>query len=329
MPEKEADKLMRRALWSGSLTFGLVNVPVALFPGYRGSRVALRMLSADGTPLLRRYYCPEENLPVEADEIVRGFEVEKGRYVVVTDAELESLEPVKSREIDLRLFVPTAQIDPIHLDRSYFLVPTGDSPKAYRLLAETMENAGRAGIATFVMRGKEYLVAIVAQKGVLRAETLRFAEEIRSAESIGLPNVPVPAVSAVDALSSKIRSEADDRPVGRELTDENQEKLRALIARKRAAGTGVVHAAEEEVETEGAQVIDLMAVLKKSIEGGDAEVRGGKKAAKAPSSGGAAEELQQKSKADLYAMAKALDISGRSGMDKKELIAVLRKKRRA
>ncbi|HEY0671085.1 MAG TPA: Ku protein, partial [Longimicrobiales bacterium] len=178
MPD-EKQEIRTRSFWSGTITFGLVSIPVNLFPGVRSQRAALRMLADDGTPLQRRFYCEKQNREVNGDEIVRGYETAKGKYVVVTDDELEALEPKKSRDIDLRRFVPAEDIDPLFFERSYYLAPAGESVKAYRLLAETMEKTGRAGIATFVMRGKEYLVAIVAEDGLLRADTMRFADELR------------------------------------------------------------------------------------------------------------------------------------------------------
>lgn len=110
---------------------------------------------------------------------MRGYEVEKDRFILVDDEELVALAPEKSQEIDLKRFVELSEIDPVYFERAYFLAPDRDAVKAYRLLARTMEEAGRAGIATFVMRGKEYLVAIIAEQGFLRAETLRFHDELR------------------------------------------------------------------------------------------------------------------------------------------------------
>jgi DNA end-binding protein Ku len=176
-----------RAFWSGMLSFGLVSVPVDLLPAHSSSRAPLRMLDTDGTPLARRYYCPVDEQEVEADQLERGYELDDGKIVVVTDEELEALAPKKSREIDLRRFVDRDSIDPLYFERSYFLAPGKGSGKAYRLLASVMESSRRAGIASFVMRDKEYLVAIFAEGGLLRGETLRFADQVRSSRSVGLP----------------------------------------------------------------------------------------------------------------------------------------------
>ncbi len=270
MPDDDKQDVRRRSFWSGTVTFGLVSIPVALFPGNRSRRVRMRMLAPDGTPLSRRYFCPAEDRPIDREEIIRGYEVEKGKFVTVTDEELEALQPEKSREIDLRRFVPVEQIDPMLFDRAYFLVPAGDSAKPYRLLAETMEKMGRAGIATFVMRDKEYLVAILAENGILRAETLRFADEIRTPEAIELPEPQEVDEGASAAMEQAIRT-AETPDLDRdELRDTYSDQLLALVEQKRAAGKDVVRAepnfAGETGEfEENDNVIDLMEVLKRSI----------------------------------------------------------------
>src|SRR5690242_6652802 len=186
-PAAEEETAGARPFWSGTLTFGLVSVPVSLFPATRGARASLRMLGPDGQPLSRRYYAEKSGKDLDADEVVRGFEVDKNKFVVITDEELERLEPEKTRDINLTQFVPADSISPLYFERGYFLTPAAGSQKAYKLLAETMDKNNLAGIATFVMRGKEYLVAIFSEKGILRAETMRFADEVRSPEDVGLP----------------------------------------------------------------------------------------------------------------------------------------------
>src|SRR3977135_3111384 len=131
-----------RPFWSGTLTFGLVSVPVNLFPANKSSRASLRMLSPDGEPLARRYYSEKTERELDADEMVRGYEIDKGKYVVVTDDELDRLAPEKSRDIDLKTFVPEESIPPMYFERGYFLTPAAGSEKAYKLLAETMEKSG-------------------------------------------------------------------------------------------------------------------------------------------------------------------------------------------
>src|SRR5512143_3185211 len=184
--EEELEQEQPHAFWSGIIAFGLVSLPVSLFPAHSG-KVALKMVDAKGTLLRRQYFCGNDHRPLERDDIVRSYEIEKYHYVVVEDEELEALEPKKSREIDLKRFVPLSSINPVYFERAYFLVPDGDTTKAYRLLAKSMEDEQRAGIATFVMHGRDYLMAIIAEGGILRAETLRFHDELRTPEQIGLP----------------------------------------------------------------------------------------------------------------------------------------------
>jgi DNA end-binding protein Ku len=239
---------------------------VDLYPALRARSASLRIVDDGGTPLKRQYWCPREERPVDRDEIVRGYEIEPEHYVVVTDEELEALAPVKSREIDLRRFVDASQLDPFHFERAYFLVPARGGDKAYRLLAATMEEGGRAGIATFVMREKEYLVAILAEDGILRAETLRYADELRAPKELGLPKFERPSQVLVQKLARQISKRSARKLDREELTDRYAERLRAAAERKRAAGKDVVEApAEVEAEKDSAQIIDLMAVLKRSL----------------------------------------------------------------
>lgn len=258
-----------RPFWSGVITFGLVSVPVELYAANRSSRVSLRMVAPDGTPLRREYWCPEHDRPVDSEEIVRGYELDSGEFVVVRDEELERLEPEKSREIDLRRFVPVSDLDPAFYQRAYFLAPGGDTTKAYRLLAETMERSGRAGIATFVMRGREYLIAILSERGILRAETMRFHDELRSPEDVGLPE-PADAAAdqeAVSLLERAIRKHEAEALEPAELEDEYAERMEKLVARKVRAGEGIAERPEEAVEAaEGAEgVIDILEVLKERM----------------------------------------------------------------
>lgn len=267
-----------RPFWSGTISFGLVSVPVSLFPANRPrSGAALRMVAPDGTPLERRYVCSKDEQELGWDEIVRGYEIEKQKFVVVTDEELEAVEPRKSREIDLRLFVERDEIDPKFFDRSYFLTPTAGSTKAYRLLVEVMEKTGRAGIATFVMRSKEYLVAILADKGILSAETMRFADEIRSVEDVGLPKKK----KATAADTKRFEREIEDLTKKldlREFLDVDQQRVEKLAEKKRKKHEDVVKPEVEVEEEEGAEVVDLMAALRQSLQTGKAGRRPAKRA---------------------------------------------------
>ena len=249
--------------WSGTISFGLVSIPVNLFPANRSSRVSVRMLAPDGTPLRRRYYSSKTDKELAPEAIVRGYEIDKNRYVLVSDEELEKLAPEKSRDIDLRRFVNADQIPPLYFERAYFLAPAADSTKAYQLLAAIMEKTGRAGVATFVMRGKEYLIAIVAENGILRAETMRFKDAIRSPSDIGLPEkskVPAELTRRFEQIIKKRSAEELSRD---ELHDETAAALLKIVKAKRARKENVV--VSGEAESDEAESTNLLTVLKQSL----------------------------------------------------------------
>src|SRR5205085_3090879 len=221
-----------RPFWSGTLTFGLVSVPVSLFPAARTVRRSLRMLGPDGQPLARRYFAEKTGKDLEADDVVRGYEVGKEKYVIVTDEELERLAPEKTRDINLTQFVPEESIPPLYFERGYFLTPGQGSQKAYKLLAETMAKSSLAGIATFVMRGKEYLVAIFSDNGILRAETMRFADEIRSPADIGLPKPKAPAKAKVSKFEKLIGTKSRKQFSPAKVVDKQTDELLKLVKKK-------------------------------------------------------------------------------------------------
>ena len=320
MPEREPleeEEAVARSFWSGTITFGLVSIPVALYAANRPQRVSLRMVGPKGTPLNRRYFTSRDDRELDPDEIVRGYEVEKDRFVVVDDDELERIAPERTRDIDLRRFVKAGEIDPMYFERAYYLAPAGRSTKAYRLLAKVMEDTGRAGIATFVLRAKEYLVAIVAENGILRAETLRFADELRTPEDVGLPEPASPPAAEVKKMEREIGKLAEGDFDPRELKDRAAERLLKLARAKLRAGRDVVHVEErddDEEEGGGGRVIDLMEILKARIAvSDDDEDESG--------SGG----LDESSRAELYERAKELDIPGRSKMSRDELAKAIRR----
>jgi DNA end-binding protein Ku len=265
--EEELEDEQPHAFWSGIVAFGLVSLPVSLFPAHSG-KLALKMVDANGNLLKREFYCEHDNRALEKDDIVRSYEIEKYHYVVVEDEELEALEPKRSREIDLKRFVPLSAVNPVYFERAYYLVPDGDTTKAYRLLARSMEDEQRAGIATFVMHGKDYLVAIIAQGGILRAETLRFHDELRTPEQVGLPARQPADKKAVEKMRAAIKKLTHKQFDSELLSDQQAATLKKRIEAKLKSGTDVLKAPEEAVPAEAASnVIDLMQVLKERLRG--------------------------------------------------------------
>ncbi len=301
MPERDetdnADEGRGRAFWSGTLSFGLVSIPVELLPAHRGSRASLRMIDADGTPLARRYHCPADEQAVDPDHIARGYELDNGKIVVVTDEELEALAPKKSREIDLRRFVDRDSISPLYFQRSYFLAPGAGSGKAYRLLGAVMERSRRAGIATFVMRDKEYLVAIFAEAGLLRAETLRFHDEVRSPRDVGLPKAPSVGAKTLERLKRAVAALEAKKWDPAKIVDPH-EAIRALAERKLEQDKDVISSQGAPVAQVEGQVVDLFEVLRQSLAQNDlAAKRPRARAASPRATGGRAGPKKKISKA--------------------------------
>jgi DNA end-binding protein Ku len=222
------------------------------------------MLGPDGEPLARKYYAEKTGKDLDAEDMVRGYEIDEGKFVTITDEELERLAPEKTRDIDLTRFVKEDAIPPIYFERGYFLTPAGNSEKAYRLLAEAMKERGDVGIATFVMRGKERVVAIFSDNGILRAETMRFPDEVRSFKSVGLPekkDVSAAAVRKFETLIKKKtkRSFSPDK-------DQETEELLKLVKRKQSKASNVVELKDYRREKEP-EAVDLVQILKRSLAG--------------------------------------------------------------
>jgi DNA end-binding protein Ku len=262
-PRKQAT----RAFWSGTITFGLVSIPVDLFAAVQARQTSMRMVDAEGEPLGRRYFCQKDGKELEDDEIVRGYEAERGKIVVVTDEELESVAPEMTRDIELRRFVPSRAIPAAYYQRPYFLAPSG-SAKAYHLLAAVLAETGQVGIGTFVMRGHQHLVGIFSQDGMLRAHTLRFAQELRSPKAIGISR-PKRKVGSrrTKAFAAVLEKMKRDGLAPDEMSDGYALELQKLAEKKKKKREDVVKVGEAESEDadEGAEVIDLMKVLKQRL----------------------------------------------------------------
>ncbi len=245
------------------ITFGLVSVPVGLYSASRTAGVRMRMTTEAGHLLQRRYLCPEENRLLDSDEIVRGFERAPGEFVVVSDEALAQVEPKKSREIELERFVERSQLDPRYFDRSYFLAPEGDTVRPYRLLAEVMEETDRIGVGTFIMRGRPHLVAIMSENGILRAQTLRFQEDLRTPETVGLSPADDEDLdaAALRKMTRAVETLTVDALPEDLMVDEDDERLEALVESKAEAGQAVGRVPRGEAP-ESAQIVDLIDVLK-------------------------------------------------------------------
>ena len=172
---------MARVIWSGALAFGLVNIPVGLYAATEDRTVHFNQFQRDTSDRIRYKRVNERTgEEVAFKDIVKGREVDEDTYVLVTDEELESVEPGRTRTIDITDFVDLSEVDPIYFQKTYYLAPRGDgADRSYELLHQAMSATNRAGIATLVMRSKEYLVAVRPQEKILALETMYFADEIR------------------------------------------------------------------------------------------------------------------------------------------------------
>jgi len=276
-PEAEASEAIERhqgasvrPLWSGTITFGLVSIPVDLLSAVRPRQTAMKLIDKEGHALGRQYYCSKDGRKLDNEDLVRGYQTEDGKMVVITDEEFESVAPEMSADINLMNFVPMDQIPSVYFQKPYYLAPAGKSSKAYNLLVATMQRTRRVGIGNFVMRGHEYLVAIVPDNGVLRADTLRYADELRTPESIGLPSPAKIPAERVKQFSQAIEELTRTRLNIEELEDREAEELQALVKAKQKNSDNVVHQSNLETDDAeppegGAQIIDLMAVLRRSL----------------------------------------------------------------
>jgi DNA end-binding protein Ku len=300
---------MPRAIWSGSMSFGLVNVPVALLSSTRDVQVHFHQLdSKDNTPIEVRRYCSEEDVEVPYEEIVKGYEIDDGKYVMLTDEELAAAAPEKTRTIDIEEFVEVEDLDPIFYDHPYFLVPTGGEggARAYVLLREVMEREGRAALGRFVLRNKEYLAAIRPRGGRLTLTTMNFADEIRPTdaveEMVGGEKAPKKEVDAAVELIEAMTTDWDPS----KYEDRHRKRMLEVIKQK---GEGVEIEPVDEGEAPS-EVPDLMAALEATL----AKAKGTDKPKPGSSDG-----LKRQTKEELLDRAKKLDIEGRSKMTKDEL----------
>jgi DNA end-binding protein Ku len=303
---------MARALWSGSLSFGLVNVPVQLFSAVRDQDLHFRQLhEKDGSPIETRRFCSAEDAEVPFEEVGHGYELDSGKEVVLSDEELSAAAPRKTRTIDIEAFVDLADVDPVYFDHPYFLLPEGEAEgtrRAYQLLVEVMQSTERAALGRFVLRTKEYLVAVRVRDDLLSLTTMRFHDEVR-------PTKPVPgggrkpakerldrAVTLIEAMS------VDWDPASYE--DRYRERLLEVIERKKKGKRITV----PDDQDEPSPIPDLMAALERSL----AQAQG-----KGDGASADGDDLAALSRDELYDRAQDAGVKGRSSMSKEQLVDAL------
>lgn len=347
---------MARPVWRGAISFGLVTVPVGLYTAVRSKDVRFRQLhAATNAPVKQRRVDAETGEEVAYENIVKGYEISDGRYVVVDPEELAELVPAASRSIEILDYVDQDQIDPLHYDRPYHLGPDGEhATKPYRLLTDAMEAAGRVAIARFVMRDKEHLAALRARNGRLVLSTMHFADELVDPAELGIDEAlsGVTAnereVAMAEQLIESMATEFD--PTG--YRDEHRQRLLEFLEAK-AEGSQVEIDEKDDADT--GEVIDLMTALERSLDrarsgdgdgggggGGRDGARGGSSRTKARANDGSrsgragqggrsnasgpagGEDYADLTRAALYETAQERKLPGRSEMTKAELVDALR-----
>jgi DNA end-binding protein Ku len=269
---------MARSIWRGAISFGLVNVPVKLYSAVSKKTVRFNQLhDEDGQRIQMKRVCSADGEEVPYEHIVKGYEISPDRYVVISPEELDALDPAKTRTIDIEDFVDLDEIDPIYYDHPYYLAPDTGAAKAYQLLVDAMEDAGKVAIARVVIRSKENLVAIRPRDGVLAMETMLFADEVVPTDSLDEMTTDTAVKTSdreltmarqlIDSLSSDFEPE--------KYHDEYRERVLDLIERKAQGETIVI----EEPTKEPEQVPDLMAALEASIAGAKGQSKAKPKAA--------------------------------------------------
>ena len=266
---------MARSLWSGSISFGLVNVPVRLYPAIAEHKLHFHLVhEKDSSPIGYQKICKKEEKPVPDDEIVKAFESRKGEYVFMADEDFEQAQVEGYKAIDVTDFVPAEEIDPIYFAKTYFLGPGDGAEKVYSLLVQALEDTDLVAIAKFVMRERQHLGALRVRDGVLTLEQLYFADEIRPIEEIKPSKERVSkeelamAAQLIESFTSSWKPE--------KYKDSYRDELMAVIRAKRKGKE--VHAAAE-VEEEAP--IDLMEALRQSIERSGGKRRAPKRRARA------------------------------------------------
>jgi DNA end-binding protein Ku len=255
---------MPRALWTGSISFGLVNVPVQLMSAARDLDYHFHELhEKDKARIEQRRFCSKEDVEVMFEEVAHGYDLD-GKQVVVTDEELASVEPRKTRTIDIEAFVELAEMDPIYFDHPYLVVPAGESEgtlRAYRLLVEVMGRTERAALGRFVMRSKEYLAAIRVRDDALTLTTMLFHDEVRPTKPIPTGGTKKPAKKQLDQALALIDALSTDWDPER-YEDCYRERLRRVIEDKRKRRK--IEAPQPEKEPPPAP--DLMEALERALE---------------------------------------------------------------
>jgi DNA end-binding protein Ku len=294
---------MPRPIWTGAISFGLVNVPVKLYTATQAKDVRFHQLhDKDGVRLQQKRVCPKDGEEVPYEHVVKGYEIAPGQYVTVTQDELRALSPKSTKTIEIEEFVDLAEIDPVYYEHSYYLAPDRNAARPYALLLRAMQESNRVAIGRVVLRTKEYLTAIRPMGRALTMSTMLFADEVVDQDRIeGLPDdeveTPARELKMARQLVESLTTEFEpDR-----FRDEYRAKVLDLIDRK-AAGQEIAEQPEEE---EAAPVTDLMAALEASLADAKQKAGAGQKASSPRGSNGSKDGSKPRTKSKGKTAAKS------------------------
>jgi DNA end-binding protein Ku len=275
---------MARAIWKGSISFGLVNIPVALVAAETRDEIHFKLLDRKTlSPIHYKRVSEESGREVPWDETVRGFELENGKYVVLSDADLKRAAPEATQTIDIVDFVDLEEISPLYFDKPYYLVPDKKGAKAYALLREVLRRTGKAGIAKVVIRTRQYLAAVVPRGDVLTLELMRYAHELRDPSKLDVPRGKQGVNERELEMAERLVKGMVEAWHPEKYKDEYRQDLMKMIEERVEAGqleASAEPAPKPERQARG-QVVDLMALLKRSVEEGGARKPAKKAARKA------------------------------------------------
>ncbi|MCP2277790.1 DNA end-binding protein Ku [Nocardia amikacinitolerans] len=295
---------MARAIWKGSIAFGLVNVPVKVYTATEDHDIKFHQVHAkDGGRIKYQRVCTVDNKPVEYVDIAKAYESPDGDRVILSDEDFARLPAAEKHEIPVLQFVPSDQIDPILFDKSYYLEPDSTTPKAYVLLATTLERIDRTALVHFTLRQKTRLAALRVREGMLVLQTLLWPDEVRAVEFESLQDASEPRPQEIKMAETLVESMSDDFDPS-QFTDEYQIELQKILDEAIASGSDRVTTKPEAAPAEmDAEVVDLVAALQRSLEasgrraagsGGGAQKKAAKKAAPAKKTAKAAKKTAEK-----------------------------------
>ena len=263
-----------RSIATASITFGLVSIPVRLFPATSSKAISFNLLHAkDNSRIQQKIYCPVDDAIIDRSELVRGYEIEKGRYVTFTDEELKNLEARGDHTIEISEFIPISEVDPVFFESPYLLGCEPTSARAYRLLAKAMDDTEQVAVARFTMRGKEHVVLIRNYKDGLMLHTMHYGDEVRGFNEID-HGADVPAKQAEVDLAKRLISDLTEKKFDVEKYKDGYRERVIEAAMQKASGQEIT---EAPPEMQRGKVIDLMSALKESLKKRGVEVKANRK----------------------------------------------------